>query len=466
MPPAASWATLPPLQKLSSSPAGLAFIASRDSHLAWDFAPHLRVLNEALLDVARGACRFLLVCMPPGHAKSSVISEAFPAWLLGTQPDAQVILSTYGQEFSETWGRKARDLLLAYGPVLYGVQVRQDSKSVSEWRIAGRRGVMYAVGVGGQTTGKRADYALIDDPVKNAAEAESEIYRENLYRWFQQTLYTRLTPAGAIVLCMTRWHHDDLAGRLLADRDAGRGLPWRVLNLPALAEEGDDLGRMPGEPLWPRLYGQTRLAEIQSTLTERQWLAMYQQRPTPEHGATYHRDWFEYRYTELPTLSRRILTVDSAFKLGVGADFTSCQVWGVGERGYYLLHVTNERLEYPELIATIRELAEAHKVSGVYIEDKASGQSAVQTLQRETRLPVFAVPVTQSKQARADGNAPTWRAGRVFLPDASLRAPWVGDFIQQHVLFPQAAHDDMVDAGNIALDTLKYGTVGTQRFNY
>src|SRR5579859_7715637 len=134
-PPTTSWASLPPLQKLASTPAGLAFIASKDTELLWDFAPHLRALNEALLDVACGRNRFLLVFMPPGHAKSSIISEAFPAWLLGTQPNAQVILSTYGQEFSETWGRKARDLLLAYGPVLYGVSVRQDSKSVSEWRV-------------------------------------------------------------------------------------------------------------------------------------------------------------------------------------------------------------------------------------------------------------------------------------------------------------------------------------------
>jgi predicted phage terminase large subunit-like protein len=451
------------LERLKASPVGLARIAAADSGLAWDYPAHLKALNLALLDIARGDNRFLLVFMPPGHAKSSVISEAFPAWLLGTQPHAQVILSTYGQEFSETWGRKARDLLLAYGPVLYGVQVRQDSKSVSEWRIANRRGVMYSVGVGGQTTGKRADFALIDDPVKNADEAESEVMRENLYRWFQQTLYTRLTPQGAIVLCMTRWHHDDLAGRLLADRDAGRGLPWRVLNFPALAEAGDALDRPAGGPLWPKLYGSERLAEIQATLSERAWLAMYQQRPTPEHGATYHRDWFEHRYEALPPLDRRILTVDSAFKLGIGSDFTSCQVWGVNATGYYLLHVTNERLEYPELTTRIRELADEHKVAGVYIEDKASGQSAVQTLQRETRLAVFAVPVTMSKQARADGNAPTWRAGRVFLPAS---APWVGDFIQQHVLFPRAAHDDMVDAGNIALDTLKYGSVGVQRFNY
>ena len=430
---------------------------------AWNFAPHLRALNEALRDVAFGDCRFLMVFMPPGHGKSSMISEAFPAWLLGMRPNAQIILSTYGQEFSETWGRKARDMLMAYGPELFGVSVRRDSKSVSEWRVAGRRGVMFSVGVGGQTTGKRADYALIDDPVKNAAEAESEVYRENLYRWFQQTLYTRLTPAGAVVLCMTRWHHDDLAGRLLNDQEEGRGLPWRVLNFPALAEEDDALGRAPDGPLWPALYDRERLREIESTLSEHQWLAMYQQRPTPESGSTYHRDWFEQRYDELPALSRRIMTVDSAFKLGVDTDYTAIEVWGVTANAYYLVHVLNKRLEYPELIAAIRELATEHKVSGVYIEDKASGQSAVQTLQRETRLAVMPVPVTMSKQARADANTPAWRAGKVWLP---RHASWVGDFIAQHVMFPRAAHDDMVDAGNIALDTLKWGTVGVQRFNY
>jgi predicted phage terminase large subunit-like protein len=424
----------------------------------------LEALNAALLDVAAGRTRFLMVFMPPGHAKSSVISEAFPAWYLGMRPNAQIILSTYGQEFSESWGRKARDLITAYGQYFETpLAVRQDSKSVSEWRLANHRGVMYAMGVGGQTTGKRADVAIIDDPIKNVVEAESAVYRESLYRWFQQTLYTRLTPEGAIVLCMTRWHHDDLAGRLLRDRDEGRGLPWRVLNFPALAEDDDGLGRAVGEPLWPRLYGQRRLAEIQATLSEHAWLAMYQQRPTPEQGSTYHREWFEQRYESLPPLDRCILTVDSAFKTGVGADYSALEVWGINATGYYLVHVVNERLEYPDLITSIIALAEEYRVAGVYIEDKASGQSAVQTLQRETRLPVVAVPVHASKEQRADGNTPTWRAGRCWLPKA---APWAGDFIQQHILFPRAAHDDMVDASNIALDVLKYGGVSYGRVVY
>lgn len=460
---------MPPLELLTqlavtSSPLSLAIAASRDTGTPWQSAPHLEALNAALIDVARpkDRARFLMVFMPPGHAKSSIISEAFPAWLLGMYPDSQVILSTYGQEFSETWGRKARDLLMRYGHI-FGRGVRQDSKSVSEWRVNGRRGVMYSVGVGGQTTGKRADFALIDDPIKNQQEAESEVMRENLYRWFQQTLYTRLTPAGAVVLCMTRWHHDDLAGKLLADRDAGRGLPWRVLNFPALAEEGDALGRAVGEPLWPKLYNRERLAEIQATLSDLQWLAMYQQRPTPAQGSTYHRDWFDNRYDELPTLDYRIMAVDSAFKTGVGADYTAIEIWGVTQNGYYLVHTLNQRLEYPDLINAIIELATEHHVTGCYIEDKASGQSAVQTLQRETRLPVVAVPVKAGKEQRADGNTPTWRAGRCFLPK---HAPWVGEFIQQHVMFPRAAHDDMVDAGNIALDVLKYGGVSYGKVVY
>jgi predicted phage terminase large subunit-like protein len=341
--------------------------------------------------------------------------------------------------------------------------VRQDSKSVSEWRLASRRGVMYAVGVGGQTTGKRADVAIVDDPIKNQQEAESPVYREKLYRWFQQVLYPRLTPHGAVVLCMTRWHHDDLAGRLLADRDQGHGLPWRVLSFPALAEEGDQLGRAIGAPLWPRLYNRQRLAEIQGTLSEWQWLAMYQQRPTPEHGATYHRDWFEHRYETPPAMDLRILTVDSAFKTGVGNDYTALEIWGRNATGYYVLHVLNERLEYPDLTTTIVQMANEWHVSGIYIEDKASGQSAVQSLQRETRLPVLAVPVQANKQQRADSNTPTWRAGRVWLPRS---APWLDAFVGQHLAFPRGVHDDMVDAANIALDVLKYGGVTYGQVKY
>lgn len=406
-----------------------------------------------------------MVFMPPGHGKSSIISEAFPAWYLCTHPNERIILTTYGQTFSEQWGRKARDLVLRYGCLFDGSpSVREDSKSVSEWRITGKRGVMLSVGAGGRVTGNRADGAIIDDPVKNQEEAESPVYRDMLYRWFQQTLYTRLTTAGWVVLCMTRWNHDDLAGRLLEDMENGRGLPWRVLNFPAIAEEDDALGRAPGDPLWPKLYGRERLAEAQSVLSEHAWLAMYQQRPTAEQGAVYQRAWFEHRYDAVPTdITTRILTVDSAFKTGVGADYSALEVWGVNATGYYLLQVRNERLEYPDLITAILELANEYKVAGVYIEDKASGQSAVQTLQRETRLSVIAVPVTMSKEARADGNSPTWRAGRVFLPK---HAPWVGPFVAQHVQFPRGAHDDMVDAGNIALDVLKYGGVSYGRVTY
>lgn len=392
-----------------------------------------------------------------------MVSEAFPAYLLGTRPNSQIILSTYGQTFAETWGRKARDLMSAYGPALYGQRVRDDSASVSEWRIAGKRGVMYAVGVGGSTTGKRADYAIIDDPVKNAKEAESPVFQAALYDWFQRVLYTRLTPTGCIILCMTRWTHNDLAGKLLSPPDGSKPLPWRVINLPALAEDADELGRQPGAALWPEMYDAKRLEEVRATLTDHQWLAMYQQRPTPEKGSVYHRDWFDQRYDSVtPRFGRVILTVDSAFKDGVGADYTAIEAWAATRTGYFLLDCLNEKLEYPDLIQAIKDWAAREygtakqRPDGIYIEDKASGQSAIQTLRRETRLAIIAVPAKISKVARAEGNTPKWRAGRIWLPRS---AEWVADFIQQHVQFPRAANDDMVDGGNIALDVLSPGDV-------
>ena len=170
----------------------------------------------------------------------------------------------------------------------------------------------------------------------------------------------------------------------------------------------------------------------------------------------YKREWFSHRYSEDPNFHTTVLAIDSAFKDGVDTDYSALEVWAATATDYYVRHIVNERLEYPELIQTIKDMAVTWKVDAIYIEDKASGQSAAQTLRRETRLPIIAVPPKGSKVARADGNTPTWRAGKVWLPES---ASWLSSFIEQHIAFPRGSHDDMVDAGNIALDQLKHGGV-------
>jgi hypothetical protein len=205
-------------------------------------------------------------------------SQYFPAWYLGVFPDRRIILASYEADFAASWGRKARDILEEYGPSLFGVGVRRGSSAANRWDLEGKTGGMETAGIGGPITGKGANLLIIDDPVKNPAEALSPLYRQKAWDWYASAAYTRLEPDAAIVVIQTRWHPEDLAGRIVAQASKG-GEPFEILNLPALAEQGDILGRQPGEALWPERFPAERLAEIRQTQGERWFVSLYQQRP-------------------------------------------------------------------------------------------------------------------------------------------------------------------------------------------
>ena len=246
-----------------SSPAGLAWwnsggkLDEPDADAVWLPAPHLMLLSRKLVDVATGRCPRLIVTMPPRHGKSELISKYAPAWFLGNFPHKKVMLASYADTFAASWGRKAREVLDEESG-LFGVRLDPVTTGGQEWNMLttpqGRkaRGVMVTAGVGGGLTGKGAHFLIIDDPVKNAEEAQSQAVRDAHWDWWVSTVRTRLQKGAGVVLVMTRWHEDDLAGRFLANdplRDKyGNLLPdgerrtdvegdhWEVLNLPAFAE--------------------------------------------------------------------------------------------------------------------------------------------------------------------------------------------------------------------------------------
>lgn len=432
------------MRLLGLTPAGLAILASNGT---WQLARHLDVLNRRLMEVAAGRIRRLLVQLPPRHGKSELVSRYFPAWYLATHPEHRFMLTGYGNEFAETWGRASRDILTEWGPRLYGVQVSNTSSAADRWDLHKHRGGMITAGVGGQVTGYGSHILVIDDPLKDRREADSQHARDLLWKWYTDTIYPRLEPRARVILCMQRWHHDDLAGRLLKASESG-GDRWHVLNLPALAEEDDQMGRLPGEALWPERFPVEELARIRANMSPRGWISQYQQRPAAEAGATFRQEWTAHRYRELPMLNRRVMAIDTAFKTGISHDYSCIELWGAGDAGYYVMDCWREQVEYPDLKRAIVDHFNRYAPDAVLIEDAASGQSIIQDLKRTTTLPIIAVKAVGSKQARADSVSPLWEAGKVFLPES---APWLHIFLEEHLAFPFGAHDDTVDPGVYAL---------------
>lgn len=308
-------------------------------------------------------------------------------------------------------------------------------------------GNYYAVGAGGPITGRGANLLLIDDPIKSREQAYSVAERRSLQSWYESTAYTRLQPGGAIVVIATRWHEADLTGWLLKEH-ASEG--WKLISMPAIAEENEGW-RDEGDALWPSQFPLETLDRIKEAIGTQAWLSLYQQRPVAEEGAVFHRDWWR-TYTNPPECRTVTFSLDTAFKATESADYSVIEVWGESQTGYFLLHVWRQRAEFPELKRQAVALADIWKPARVLIEDAASGQSLIQALQAETRLPVLPVKPLGDKGSRAAAVSPLVESGRVYLPAA---AAWLSDFMDEAYSFPAAPHDDLVDAMSQALNYLR-----------
>lgn len=415
----------------------------------WVPYEHLLYLNRKLVDVVAGRTKRLMVMCPPRHGKSEMISRFFPAWYLGKFPDKRIILASYEADFAATWGRKARSLLEEFGPELFGVAVSKQSSAASRWDIEGHEGGMATAGVRGPITGKGAHVAIIDDPVKNDQEANSETYQEATWDWYRATLSTRLQEDGAIILVMTRWNENDLAGKLLKAQEEG-GDKWEIVRLPALAEEEDPLGRRPGDPLCPELFPRDVLEAIKRRIGSYWWEALYQQRPSPPKGRLFQRSWWRF-YRQVPSRFDQVIqSWDMTFKDGKNADYVVGQVWGRVGADKYLLDQIRDRMDFPTTIKAVRTLsAKWPQARAKLIEDKANGPAVIATLRRS--IPgLIAVSPEGSKEERAAAVAPEVEAGNVYLPAPEI-APWIEDFIAECSAFPHGAHDDQVDAMTQAL---------------
>ena len=423
----------------------------------YDMQPHHELIIDHLEAVERGDILRLMVSMPPQRGKSELVSVRLPAWAHGRHPDWKVMIFSHTASLAEDFSRQVREQVDDEDWPFPAVRLRHGQKTVKEWGIDRCSGRHFAAGVCGGGTGKGAHLAIIDDPFKDDREATSPIYRDRVYQWYGKVVRTRMAHQGRIVLIHTRWHEDDLAGRLQNDAKTVGADQWTVLNIPEMAmdDEVDVLGRAPGEALWPARFPATETESIRLTMPH-VWWPLYQQRPQALAGGMVRREWFGDRYAPevLPQFSLVIQAVDSAFHAEVSADFSVIATWGATATHLYLLDIWRDRVEYPDLIKAIKDqYAKWRRLSPwVYIENRASGQSAIQTLRRETMIPARKFdPGTSSKVSRAQDATPFFAAGRVRLPES---APWLSAWIEEHAGFPSGRHDDQVDTTSMAVKIL------------
>lgn len=409
-------------------------------------ARHHRLLCRKLQAVERGEIKRLMVFLPPGSAKSHYANVMFSAWYMGRNPTASLLVCSASGELAGQWGRRVRNIVAQ--PLfrqIFGTGLSGDNAAADRWATA-HGGLYYAAGVGSSIVGRRADCAILDDPVADREHADSANEREKLWQWYKWDFWTRLKPGAPVILIQTRWHDDDLAGRLLADAKAG-GEHWDVISIPALAEDDDPLGRAPGEPLWPEWFTSAMFTEAQRNA--RSWSALYQQRPMPESGDYFKREYLRY-YEAAP--ARSTLHVYGASDYAVtadGGDWTVHVVAGVDpDDNLYILDMWRQRTASDKWIEALLDLADQWKPMD-WAEEQGQILKSIGPFleQRQNERRVYfsrqQFVSVRDKATRAQSIRARMAMGKVYFP---RNAPWVADLTAELLSFPAGRNDDQCDA--------------------
>ena len=414
---------------------------------------------QSFLEADTGhAYDILLIETPPQHGKSTAVTESLPSWYLGRYPDKRVIVAGYSEDFAERFCRRNREKLQSFGHDLFGISMGKINRA-TEFELQNHRGRMIARGLLSGITGNPAELLIVDDPIKSRQEADSPTIRDRIWEEWQNSLKSRFAAGAKVIVIMTPWHEDDLAGRILRQE-----VHVRLLRLPVEAEEDDPMGRPVGAPLCPELgKGETWLQDFKRAYIgdpkggARAWAALYQCSPRTEDGNLVQRRWWKrYDPRQMPPFGTQIISVDAAFKGDAQNDFVAITVWGKAGTDYYLLDCLNRHLDFPGTLHAIRAMAKLHpEARAILIEDKANGPAIIQTLQKD----LFCIPVTPKggKTARVHAVSAAIESGHVFIPEQAL---WAEEFLDQWTAFPAGKHDDMVDSASQALSYL-LNTSGT-----
>jgi predicted phage terminase large subunit-like protein len=432
------------------------------SRSLFDVQPHHRLIAEAMEKVAKGEILRLIISMPPRHGKSELVTRCGTAWFAGLNPWAQIILGGYAQDFAETeFGRKIKRLMDTdrYKEVFPEISFGGGSKAVDELMLSAGGQIM-SKGRGGGTTGKGADLFIIDDPIKDAKEADSETIRKDVWEWFNTVASTRLMPGGRIVIIMTRWHEDDLVGRLIdpqhPQHNPAIARQWTVLKLPGVfTEEHTEiakvLGKKVGDSLWPARYPPEHINNIRIQ-SPRTYTALYQGDPTPPEGSLFQADWLhEYRPEDLPAFDKLNIFAasDHATSLKRHGDPSVIGLIGVDykQNVYVLPDLVWKKLPIDQLVEAMLQRMRKYQPRYWWMENenisKAFGPFLrKRMIEENVYCPIVAVTPSADKVLRSSAIQGRMQQGKVFFPGY---APWWPQAKNQILRFPNALHDDFVD---------------------
>lgn len=460
-----------------------------DGTSGYVMSAHQRLIGELLMEAEAGELMRCMISMPPGHCKSTHCSHHFPAWYMGRNARKRFLQAGHSQDFVENeMGAKVRGIINSddYQKVFPTVRIRTDMKAKAYWGLTNMRGKYVGKGVGQGISGFRGDFGSVDDPYKTRQDAESQTTRDRVYKWYTDDFQSRLLPWAPLFIVSTRWHSDDVCGRIeeeeqkkqleleaalaaLSENIDDNNFKWKIVNLPAIAEDDDVLGRAPGQPLWPELYNLSYLLKLKGTMESASWNSLYQGTPMDVEGGTVSASWFK-RYEKLPDRSKGevrkvMLSIDAANTAKQRSDYSVIQVWFEDQnRNHYLADTYRKRVEFTELCSLIQAVADQWKVDGILVEAKGNGLSYIQLKQKDgtAPAPIIAIEVANnSKEFRFDRVSPMIEGGKVYLP---TRAVWLPDYEKEVVAFPNGKFDDQVDATSQYLEhSRRRGGRGTKK---
>ena len=406
---------------------------------------HHEMVADALERVECGQLKRLMIFLPPRHSKSEMVSINFPPWVLGRDKDKSIIQASYSADLATEFGRQARNIVdsAEYGHI-FSTTLAEDSQSKSTWSTNGR-GRYNALGVGGAATGKGADVLIIDDPIKNRKDADSFLVRENIFKWYQSTARTRLSPDGAVILCVTRWHDDDLPGRILS---SPTGEEWEVISLPAIAIEDEEF-RKKGEALWSSQFPIENLIKTKAEVGAYEWSALYQQNPVNAENQEFSSK--DYRYIPEEAVRAKVttcwITIDPAVKEKDNADYTGTVVNRVDVDNRWYIKSSHKRMNSAALITHVFDLWEKEKPDAIGIEETTYLDAVYPFLKLEmVKRNVFPViyPLKHggvNKHLRIRGLLPRYENGKIYHIEGECEV-----LEEEQMRFPKGKNDDVLDA--------------------